>query len=66
MTAWSAPDRNLALIRSNIDLVKKVAHTYHATVNDVLLTATADGLRGLLRSRGEPVEDAVSQRCPSA
>src|SRR5260370_38172680 len=65
LTAWSGPDRNLALIRSNIDLVKKVAHTYHATVNDVLLTATADGLPGLLRCRGDPVEDAVSHRSAS-
>jgi diacylglycerol O-acyltransferase / wax synthase len=32
---------------------------HHATVNDVLLAVTASGLRGLLRSRGEPVEDLV-------
>jgi diacylglycerol O-acyltransferase len=51
------PDRNLALIRSNIDLVKEIAHRYDATVNDVLLAVTAGGLRGLLRSRGEPTED---------
>jgi hypothetical protein len=29
----------------------------HATVYDVLLTITAGGLRGLLRSRAEPVDD---------
>jgi diacylglycerol O-acyltransferase / wax synthase len=50
------PHRNLALIRSNLDQVKEVAHTHAATVNDVLLAATAGGLRALLRSRGEPVE----------
>ena len=52
------PDRNLALIRGNLDLVKEIAHGYDATVNDVLLAVTAGGLRGLLRSRGEPTEDA--------
>lgn len=50
------PDRSFALIRSSIDLVKQVAHTHDAKVNDVLLAVTAGGLRGLLRSRGEPVE----------
>ena len=53
------PGRNLALIRSDIDLVKKIAHEHGAKVNDVLLEVTAGGLRGLLRSRGEPVENLV-------
>jgi WS/DGAT/MGAT family acyltransferase len=48
--------RNLALIRTNLAAVKEVAHHYGATVNDVLLAATAGGLRALLRRRGEPVE----------
>jgi diacylglycerol O-acyltransferase len=49
-------DRNLALIRSRLDLVKQIAHAHHATVNDVLLAITAGGLRWLLRSRGERVD----------
>jgi WS/DGAT/MGAT family acyltransferase len=53
------PDRNLALIRSDLDLVKEVAHAHAATVNDVLLAVTAGGLRALLRSRGEPVDDTT-------
>jgi diacylglycerol O-acyltransferase / wax synthase len=53
------PDRSLALIRSDIDLVKEVAHTHEAKVNDVLLTIIAGGLRALLQSRGESVDDAV-------
>ena len=53
------PDRNLTLIRSSLESVKKLARTYDATVNDVLLTVTAGGLRGLLSSRGEPVEGVV-------
>jgi WS/DGAT/MGAT family acyltransferase len=51
------PDRTLALIRSSLDLVKKIAHIHGATVNDVLLAVTAGGVRGLLLSRGEPVDD---------
>jgi diacylglycerol O-acyltransferase / wax synthase len=50
------PDRNLTLVRTALDQVKDVAHGHGATVNDVLLTVTAGGLRALLRSRGEPVE----------
>jgi diacylglycerol O-acyltransferase / wax synthase len=53
------PDRGLALIRTTLDGVKKVAHSHAATVNDVLLAVTAGGLRTLLRSRGEPVEDTT-------
>lgn len=53
------PGRNLALIRGSIELVKEVAHAFDAKVNDVLLTVIAGGLRALLRSRGEPVDDAV-------
>jgi diacylglycerol O-acyltransferase len=53
------PGRTLALMRGSIELVKEVAHTYDAKVNDVLLAAIAGGLRVLLRSRGEPVDDAV-------
>jgi len=53
------PDRSLALIRGDIDLVSKAAHEHNATINDVFLTITAGGLRDLLRSRGELVEDAA-------
>lgn len=53
------PHRSIGLVRSRIDLVKEVAHANNAKVNDVLLTVIAGGLRALLRSRGEPVDDAV-------
>jgi len=49
-------DRRLALIRSSLDVTKDIAHAQGGTVNDVLLTAVAGGLRGLLHSRGERVE----------
>jgi diacylglycerol O-acyltransferase / wax synthase len=52
-------DRHLALIRTTLDQVKQVAHAHDATVNDVLLAVTAGGLRALLRSRGERVEDTT-------
>jgi diacylglycerol O-acyltransferase / wax synthase len=50
-------DRRLALIRSRLDVVKAIAHAHGGTVNDVLLTTVAAGLRELLHSRGEHVED---------
>jgi WS/DGAT/MGAT family acyltransferase len=53
------PGRNLALVRSTLNQVKGIAHAHDAKVNDVLLAATAGGLRALLRSRGEPVEDVA-------
>jgi diacylglycerol O-acyltransferase / wax synthase len=49
-------DRTLALVRSSLELVNEVAHVHDAKVNDVLLAVIAGGLRGLLRSRGEPIE----------
>jgi len=52
-------DRNIALIRSTLEQVKQIAHRHEATVNDVLLAATAGGLRALLRGRGEQVEDVT-------
>jgi diacylglycerol O-acyltransferase len=51
--------RRLAVIRSNLDLAKEIAHVHRATVNDVLLTAVAGGYRELLRSRGERINGLV-------
>jgi len=52
-------DRTLALVRSSLQLVNEVAHAHDATVNDVLLSVIAGGLRGLLGSRGEPIEGVI-------
>lgn len=52
-------DRNLALIRSDLELIKQLAHAHQAKVNDVLLTVIAGGLRALLSGREEPVEGVV-------
>jgi diacylglycerol O-acyltransferase / wax synthase len=51
--------RRFALIRSDLDVVKRIALAHHAKVNDVLLTVVAGGLRNLLRGRGEPVDGMV-------
>jgi WS/DGAT/MGAT family acyltransferase len=52
-------DRGFAVVRSDLDRVKGIAHRHGATVNDVLLTAVAGGLRELLSARGEPVDGLV-------
>jgi diacylglycerol O-acyltransferase / wax synthase len=51
--------RSFALIRSSLGPIKEIAHTQRATVNDVLLTIIAGGLRRLLSGRGEPVPGDV-------
>jgi WS/DGAT/MGAT family acyltransferase len=48
--------RRLALIRTTLGEVRRAGHAHGATVNDVLLSATAGGLRTLFRRRGEPVD----------
>jgi WS/DGAT/MGAT family acyltransferase len=53
------PDRRLALVRSSIEMVKQIGHLHDATVNDVLMTVLASGLRDLLLGRGEEVDELV-------
>ena len=52
-------DRKLAIIRTDLDHLKAIAHAHDAKINDVLLTAVAGGYSQLLRSRGEHVETLV-------
>ena len=52
-------DRTLALVRAGLELVNEVAHAHNATVNDVLLSVIAGGLRQLLSSRREPIEGVI-------
>ena len=49
-------DRTLAILRTDLEKTKAVAHAHHGTVNDVLMASIAGGLRELLLKRGEPVE----------
>jgi WS/DGAT/MGAT family acyltransferase len=51
--------RCFALTRSNLDLVKRIAHAHDAKVNDVLMAVLAGGLRELLLGRGERVDGLV-------
>jgi WS/DGAT/MGAT family acyltransferase len=48
--------RRVAVIRTPLAAVRKVARAHDATTNDVLLALTAAGLRALLRRRGEPTD----------
>lgn len=51
--------RQVRLIRASLEAVKQAGRAHGATVNDVLLTVTAGGVRALLQSRGEPVADTT-------
>jgi hypothetical protein len=46
-------ERRFSVLRYDLDLIKRLAHSFDATVNDVLLTAVAGGLHQLLAERGE-------------
>jgi diacylglycerol O-acyltransferase / wax synthase len=45
--------RAVHVIRTDLEAVRTTAHRHDATVNDVVLTAVAGGLRTLLTARGE-------------
>jgi diacylglycerol O-acyltransferase len=51
--------RRFAVLRYDLDLIKRVAHGFSVTVNDVLLTAVAGGLHRLLTARGETTEGVI-------
>jgi len=51
--------RRFALVRSDLALVKRIAHASDAKVNDVLMVVLAGGLRELLLARGERVDGVV-------
>jgi diacylglycerol O-acyltransferase len=53
--------RRVVIVRSRLDVVKRIAHAHDARVNDVVLAAVAGGLRRLLASRGEDVEGLVQR-----
>jgi diacylglycerol O-acyltransferase / wax synthase len=49
--------RTLALVRTSLADMRSIAHAHEAKINDVLLAATAGGVRRLLLCRKEAVED---------
>jgi diacylglycerol O-acyltransferase / wax synthase len=53
------PGRSMAVVRADLDAVRRVAHAHGATVNDVVLTAVTGALRAVLRHRGENVDRFV-------
>jgi diacylglycerol O-acyltransferase len=55
------PSRRLALIRASAIDLRHVARLHGATVNDVLLTVVAAGLRAVVAARGERT-DGVTMR----
>jgi WS/DGAT/MGAT family acyltransferase len=59
------PRRRLAVVRLDLAAVRQAGHASGATVNDVVLSLIAGGLRGLLHARGEPV-DGVALRASVA
>lgn len=52
------PGRRFAVLRTTLHEVEQIGAAHGATVNDVLLAATAGGLRALLSARGESVPAA--------
>jgi WS/DGAT/MGAT family acyltransferase len=53
------PDRRFAIVRGTLHDVRAIGRAHGATVNDVLLAATAAGLRALLIHRGESADDLI-------
>jgi diacylglycerol O-acyltransferase / wax synthase len=51
------PHRRFEMVLLDLDDFKHVKNSLGGTVNDVVLTAVAGGLRLLLKARGEPVDD---------
>lgn len=49
--------QRMVVTRCALGVMRSIAHRHQATVNDVLLTAVAGGLRELLIRRGENVDD---------
>jgi WS/DGAT/MGAT family acyltransferase len=53
----TGPRRQLVVVRFELETVKTAARAHGATVNDLVLTATAAALNRLLGGRGETVEE---------
>ncbi|MEJ7797841.1 MAG: wax ester/triacylglycerol synthase family O-acyltransferase [Solirubrobacteraceae bacterium] len=49
--------RHLAMVSRPFEDLRIIKRRFDATINDVLLSASAGGLRGLLEERAEPLDD---------
>lgn len=50
------PGRRLVVVRQPLEELRRTGHSLGVTVNDLLLTAVAGGLRDLLQARGDDVD----------
>ena len=55
----TGPRRRISLVRTDLDRLRTAAHALGATTNDAVLVAVARALHGVLRARGEQVDDFV-------
>jgi WS/DGAT/MGAT family acyltransferase len=58
------PDKSLALLSLPLDEVKAVKDAFAVTVNDVVLSLIAGGLRAYLQERGELPDEPLMAGCP--
>jgi len=49
------PNRRFAMAEAPFDRLRQVRSAFGGTINDVVITAVAEGLHDLLKARGEPV-----------
>ena len=59
LSAPIGPHRRFEIVRADLAAVKRVKNQYGCTVNDVVLAIVSGGLRKLLRSRGDAIDDLV-------
>lgn len=65
LTGHISAQRKLQLLRFSLEDVRNVAHCFDATINDVVLTMAAGGLRALLAERAElPADGDVQALVP--
>jgi WS/DGAT/MGAT family acyltransferase len=55
----TGPDRQLGVARTDLDSVRRIAHAYGGTINDVVLAAVTGALHDLLDGRGESIDSLV-------
>lgn len=55
----TGPKRTFVIVRTDVNMVHRVAHARGATVNDVVLTSVATALQRPLERRGELVHEIV-------
>jgi len=56
-----AAGRRVAFVRQSLDDLEQLAEHFEVTINDLLLTAVAGGVRCLLSARGERIEGRTVQ-----